>query len=61
MRRSLKCCAGARLGFYTPMKRLVGADENPSFAGNLVAGSASGGLAAVLCNPTELVKVHEPA
>mmetsp|Transcript_15707 Transcript_15707/g.47345 ORF Transcript_15707/g.47345 Transcript_15707/m.47345 type:complete len:296 (-) Transcript_15707:589-1476(-) len=49
---------GARLGFYTPMKRLVGVDQNPSFAGNLVAGSASGGLAAVICNPTELVKVR---
>lgn len=40
------------------MKRLVGVDQNPSFAGNLVAGSASGGLAAVICNPTELVKVR---
>ena len=48
---------GARLGLYEPVKRLIGADAQPSFVKNVVAGSASGGLAAVICNPTELVKV----
>ena len=49
--------AGARLGLYEPVKRLIGADTQPSFLKNVVAGSTSGGLAAVICNPTELVKV----
>jgi hypothetical protein len=49
--------AGARLGLYEPIKRLIGGDTQPSFVKNVVAGSVSGGLAAVICNPTELVKV----
>jgi len=54
----LHVLAGARLGLYEPIKRLLGADADPSFLKNVAAGSASGGLAAVICNPTELVKVH---
>lgn len=49
---------GARLGFYTPIKQLLGGGKSSSFGTNLAAGVASGGLAAVMCNPTELVKVR---
>jgi solute carrier family 25 uncoupling protein 8/9 len=59
---------GVRLGLYEPCKQVIaslttttttstGGPKQPGFAGKLLAGSASGGLAAAITNPTELVKV----
>lgn len=71
IQHSLACpswYAGLRLGLYSPIKSALytlgsspGANSSDgkdklSFAGKLAAGSLSGGLAAAVTNPTELVK-----
>ena len=51
--------AGARLGTYSPIKRAMGGDEDHiSLLRNLVAGSVSGGFAAAVTNPLDLVKTR---
>lgn len=58
------CCAGlfyggARLGTYSPIKRALGGDEEHiSLLRNLVAGSVTGGFAAAVTNPLDLVKTR---
>jgi hypothetical protein len=47
--------AGLRLGLYSPIKAAVNGDT--SFGRKLLAGSLSGGLAAAISSPTELIKV----
>jgi len=49
---------GARLGLYTPIKTLV-ADDKPMTLGiKILSGSLSGGLAAAVTSPIELVKTR---
>lgn len=51
--------AGARLGLYTPMKTLLcGEAAKPSLEMKVLAGSLSGGLAAAVTSPIELIKVR---
>lgn len=51
---------GLRIGLYTPMKLLLGADGKQSSAlgAKVAAGMLSGALAAGISNPTDLVKTH---
>ena len=50
---------GARLGTYSPIKRALGGDEEHiSLLRNLVAGSVSGGFAAAVTNPLDLIKTR---
>mmetsp|Transcript_21692 Transcript_21692/g.38771 ORF Transcript_21692/g.38771 Transcript_21692/m.38771 type:complete len:310 (-) Transcript_21692:793-1722(-) len=50
---------GARLGLYTPIKAaIVGDDRNPSFQMKVLSGSLSGGLAAAVTSPIELIKTR---
>jgi solute carrier family 25 uncoupling protein 8/9 len=52
---------GLRLGLYSPIKASVksmGGQEELSFGGKLAAGTLSGGLAAALTSPTELIKTR---
>ena len=48
---------GARLGLYTPIKQILSKDK-PSFTEKLLAGSLSGGLAAGVTSPIELLKTR---
>ena len=48
---------GARLGMYTPIKNILIGDEKPTFAMKVAAGSISGGVAAAITSPIELIKV----
>ena len=51
--------AGVRLGCYTPIKTMLGADpEAPSLLRNIAAGSLSGSMAAAASNPMDLVKTQ---
>ena len=53
------CLAGARLGTYSTIKRALGGDEEHiSLLRNLVAGCVSGGFAAAVTNPLDLVKTR---
>lgn len=50
---------GARLGLYTPIKHLVSTSKDkPNFTEKLLAGSLSGGLAAGVTSPIELLKTR---
>ncbi|KAK9863634.1 hypothetical protein WJX84_011828 [Apatococcus fuscideae] len=50
---------GVRLGCYTPIKTLLGADpEHLSLLRNIAAGSMSGAMAAAASNPMDLVKTQ---
>ncbi|KAK9822412.1 hypothetical protein WJX74_003136 [Apatococcus lobatus] len=50
---------GVRLGCYTPIKGLLGADpEKTSLLRNIAAGSWSGAMAAAASNPMDLVKTQ---
>ncbi|EFN55710.1 hypothetical protein CHLNCDRAFT_134006 [Chlorella variabilis] len=50
---------GLRIGLYTPMKSLLGAEGKDSgIAAKVAAGMLSGALAAGISNPTDLVKTH---
>lgn len=50
---------GLRLGLYSPVKQVLGGREhNVTFAGKVLAGSLSGGFAAAISSPTELVKTR---
>ena len=50
---------GARLGLYTPIKQLVSTSKDkPVFMEKLLAGSLSGGLAAAVTSPIELLKTR---
>lgn len=52
---------GARLGMYTPIKvALCGEGTKPSLEMKILSGSLSGGLAAAVTSPIELVKVRGP-
>lgn len=51
--------AGLRIGLYTPLKRLMGAEGHESaLLRKVAAGMLSGALAAGICNPTDLVKTR---
>lgn len=51
--------AGVRLGGYTPIKGLLGADpEKPFLLRNVAAGSLSGAIAAAAANPMDLIKTQ---
>ena len=47
---------GARLGLYTPIKNRISNDLPPNFYQKMLAGSISGGLAAAVTSPIELIK-----
>ncbi|GFR52872.1 hypothetical protein Agub_g15500 [Astrephomene gubernaculifera] len=50
---------GARLGLYTPIKFLIcGDNAKPSFEMKVLSGSLSGGLAAAVTSPIELIKTR---
>jgi len=49
---------GARLGMYTPIKNILIGDEKPTFAMKVAAGSISGGVAAAITSPIELIKTR---
>ncbi len=49
---------GLRLGLYTPMKEIIYKYDKPSFINNIIAGSLSGGIAAGITSPIELVKTR---
>ncbi|CAL5221301.1 g3469 [Coccomyxa viridis] len=50
---------GARLGTYSTIKRALGGDEDHiSLLRNLIAGCVSGGFAAAITNPLDLVKTR---
>ena len=51
------CHAGLRLGMYTPIKSAM-AGDNSSIGIKVVAGTISGGVAAAISSPAELVKVR---
>lgn len=47
------------MGTYSPIKRALGGDEEHiSLLRNLVAGSVSGGFAAAVTNPLDLIKTR---
>ncbi len=47
------------MGTYSPIKRALGGDEeHVSLLRNLVAGSVTGGFAAAVTNPLDLVKTR---
>ena len=57
--KALNHLAGARLGTYSTIKRALGGDEDHiSLLRNLVAGCVSGGFAAAVTNPLDLVKTR---
>ena len=49
--------AGARLGFYTPIKAMVCGDHKQTLGMKVLAGGLSGGLSAAVTSPMELIKV----
>jgi len=49
---------GARLGLYTPIKAAICGDVKPSFEMKVLSGSLSGGLAAAVTSPIELIKTR---
>lgn len=49
---------GTRLGLYTPIKMIISKDKPPNFYQKIVAGSLSGGFAAALTSPIELIKTR---
>lgn len=50
---------GLRIGLYTPMKSLLGAEgRQGGLASKVAAGMLAGALAAGISNPTDLVKTH---
>lgn len=52
---------GMRLGLYTPIKDAVGVtkqNDGWNMYKKIAAGMLSGGIAAGLTNPTELVRTH---
>lgn len=49
---------GARLGLYTPIKNRISNDLPPNFYQKMLAGSISGGLAAMVTSPIELIKTN---
>ncbi|KAF5843188.1 mitochondrial carrier domain-containing protein [Dunaliella salina] len=50
---------GARLGLYTPIKSIITKDaKQPSLEMKVLSGSLSGGLAAAVTSPIELVKTR---
>jgi hypothetical protein len=52
-------CAGLRIGLYTPIKQLLGAEgRNAPLASKVAAGMLSGALAAGIANPTDLIKTQ---
>lgn len=46
---------GLRIGLYTPIKDMIAGGESLSLQSKLAAGCLSGGLAAAMTNPIELV------
>jgi len=51
--------AGVRLGCYGPIKEAMGVtSENRSLVRKIAAGSISGGFAAVITNPLDLIKTR---
>ncbi|PNW72754.1 hypothetical protein CHLRE_15g641200v5 [Chlamydomonas reinhardtii] len=50
---------GARLGLYTPIKTVIcGENSKPSLEMKVLSGSLSGGLAAAVTSPIELIKTR---
>lgn len=49
---------GARLGLYTPIKAALCGDTKPSLEMKILSGSLSGGLAAAVTSPIELIKTR---
>jgi len=50
---------GARLGLYTPIKSIITKDaKHPSLEMKVLSGSLSGGLAAAVTSPIELIKTR---
>lgn len=49
---------GARLGLYTPIKTMLVPEGQPSLNMKVAAGSLSGGLAAAVTSPIELIKTR---
>ena len=49
---------GARLGFYTPIKAAVCGNQKQTLGIKILSGGLSGGLAAAVTTPIELVKVR---
>jgi hypothetical protein len=57
------CAGGLRLGLYEPLKGFVGADGGGAHGSHMLlqrilAGSLSGGFAAAVANPLDLIKVR---
>lgn len=51
--------AGVRLGCYGPVKEAMGVtSDNPSLMRKIAAGSLSGGVAAGVTNPLDLIKTR---
>ena len=51
--------AGVRLGCYGPVKEAMGVtSDNPSLMRKIAAGSVSGGVAAGVTNPLDLIKTR---
>ena len=51
--------AGVRLGCYGPVKEAMGVtSDNPSLMRKIAAGSISGGVAAGVTNPLDLIKTR---
>lgn len=49
---------GARLGLYTPIKTMLVPEGQPSLNMKVLSGSLSGGLAAAVTSPIELIKTR---
>lgn len=49
---------GARLGLYTPIKTVICGEGKPSLEMKVLSGSLSGGLAAAVTSPIELIKTR---
>lgn len=47
-----------RYAIYSPIKKIIESEFNPSLGTKLLSGSLAGCLASALCNPTDLIKVR---